>query len=46
MADYYSLNKQELEKEFSEVCREYEHYRSMHLSLDMSRGDNVDFTKG
>ena len=49
MLDYLSLNKEELEKEFAEVSREYEHYRSMHLALDMSRGkpssDSMDVSQ-
>ena len=49
MLDYLSLNKEELEKEFAEVSREYEHYRSMPLALDMSRGkpssDSMDVSQ-
>ncbi len=49
MADYYSMSKAELEKEFSLVAKEYERFRSMHLSLDMSRGkpgfDSMDVSQ-
>ena len=46
MSDYLKMSKEELEAEFSLVKTEYERLRSMHLSLDMSRGkqgaDNMD----
>lgn len=49
MADYYSLSKEELQKEFADVSLEYERLRSMHLSLDMSRGkpgfDSMDVSE-
>lgn len=49
MADYFSLNKQELEAEFAIVSKEYERMHAMHLSLDMSRGkpgfDNMDLSE-
>ena len=49
MSDYFSMSKQELENEFALVRGEYERLRSMHLSLDMSRGkpgfDNMDLSE-
>ncbi len=49
MSDYYSMQKQELEAEFAAVSAKYEHFRSMHLDLDMSRGkpgfDNMDLSE-
>ena len=49
MANYLEMNRQELEKEFSDVKAEYERLRLMHLSLDMSRGkpgaDNMDLSE-
>lgn len=48
MSDYLSMSREELTKEFKEVSAEYEKLRSMHLSLDMSRGkpgfDNMDIS--
>lgn len=49
MSDYLKMTKEELEAEFSLVKTEYERLRSMHLSLDMSRGkpgaDNMDLSE-
>ena len=49
MADYLKMNKQELAEEFENVKAEYERFRSMHLSLDMSRGkpgfDSMDVSE-
>ncbi len=49
MADYLSMSKEELKKEFDLVSGEYERLRSMHLSLDMSRGkpgfDSMDVSE-
>lgn len=49
MSDYLKMNKQELADEFRTVRAEYEKLRSMHLSLDMSRGkpgfDNMDLSE-
>lgn len=49
MSDYLKMSRQELENEFSAVRTEYEKLRSMHLSLDMSRGkpgfDNMDLSE-
>ncbi len=49
MSDYYKLTKEELAEEFREVRAKYEHLRSLHLSLDMSRGkpgfDNMDLSE-
>ena len=49
MSNYYKMSKEELAAEFSAVRAEYEHLRSMHLSLDMSRGkpgfDNMDLSE-
>lgn len=42
------MSKDELLKKFKDIKSEYEHLRSMHLSLDMSRGkpgfDNMDLS--
>lgn len=49
MSNYYKMSKEALAAEFSAVRAEYEHLRSMHLSLDMSRGkpgfDNMDLSE-
>ena len=49
MSDYLSMNRDELAAELKNVRNEYEHMRSMHLSLDMSRGkpgfDNMDLSE-
>lgn len=49
MSDYYSLSKEQLNEEFKAVRTEYERLRSMHLTLDMSRGkpgfDNMDLSE-
>ncbi len=49
MANYYALKSEELKNEFDNVSREYERFRSMHLSLDMSRGkpgfDSMDVSQ-
>ena len=49
MVEYLNANKADLEKEFSAVRKEYEALRSLHLSLDMSRGkpsfDNMDLSE-
>ncbi len=49
MCDYYSMSKEELKREFSQVSNEYERFRSMHLNLDMSRGkpgfDSMDLSE-
>ena len=49
MADYFKMDKAQLEEEFAVVRSEYERLRSMHLSLDMSRGkpgfDNMDLSE-
>ncbi|MEE1074430.1 MAG: aminotransferase class I/II-fold pyridoxal phosphate-dependent enzyme [Acutalibacteraceae bacterium] len=49
MSNYYKMSKEELAAEFSAVRAEYEHLRSLHLSLDMSRGkpgfDNMDLSE-
>ena len=49
MSDYNSMSKEQLSKEFSAVRSEYERLRSLHLSLDMSRGkpgfDNMDLSE-
>ena len=46
MLNYIKMDKAQLEEEFSSVRAQYEKMRSMHLSLDMSRGkpgfDNMD----
>ena len=49
MSDYYKMSREELKKEFDLVSGEYESLRSLHLSLDMSRGkpgfDNMDLSE-
>lgn len=49
MSNYYSLSKEQLSEEFKAVRAEYERLRSMHLTLDMSRGkpgfDNMDLSE-
>jgi len=49
VSDYLNLNKEQLEAEFKSVRSEYERLRSLHLSLDMSRGkpgfDNMDLSE-
>ena len=49
MSDYFKMSKEELAAEFSAVRSEYEYWRSLHLSLDMSRGkpgfDNMDLSE-
>lgn len=49
MSDYLKMSKSELENEFSLAKAEYEKLRSLHLSLDMSRGkpgaDNMDLSE-
>ena len=49
MPSYLEMTRSELEAEFSSVKAEYEKLRSMHLSLDMSRGkpgfDNMDISQ-
>ena len=49
MSDYLKMNESELKEEFASVRSEYEHLRSLHLSLDMSRGkpgfDNMDLSE-
>ncbi len=49
MADYFKMDKTQLEEEFALVRAEYERLRSLHLSLDMSRGkpgfDNMDLSE-
>ena len=49
MANYLEMSREELEKEFYIVSAEYERLRSMHMSLDMSRGkpgfDNMDLSE-
>ncbi len=49
MPEYLKMEKQELKNEFETVRREYEALRSLHLSLDMSRGkpgfDNMDLSE-
>lgn len=48
MSEYLKMSKEELGEEFRKVRLEYERLRSMHLSLDMSRGkpgfDNMDLS--
>lgn len=48
MSDYLTMSKAELNEEFEAVRLEYERLRSLHLSLDMSRGkpgfDNMDLS--
>ena len=49
MSEYFKMAGEELVKEFAEVRAEYERLRSLHLSLDMSRGkpgfDNMDLSE-
>ena len=49
MASYLEMSREEQLKEFAVVKAEYERLRSMHLSLDMSRGkpgfDNMDLSE-
>lgn len=49
MSNYFEMSKQELENEYKLVQGEYEKLRSLHLSLDMSRGkpgfDNMDLSE-
>ena len=49
MSVYSKMSVEELKKEFALVKGEYEHLRSLHLSLDMSRGkpgfDNMDLSE-
>ncbi len=49
MPEYLKTDKSELQKEFGKVRKEYEALRSLHLSLDMSRGkpgfDNMDLSE-
>ena len=49
MPSYLEMTKPELQAEFATVKAEYEKLRSMHLSLDMSRGkpgfDNMDISQ-
>ena len=49
MSDYLSMNKEQLEQELKSVKAEYERLRSLHLTLDMSRGkpgfDNMDLSE-
>jgi DNA-binding transcriptional MocR family regulator len=49
MPEYLKMDKQDLKKEFATVRKEYEALRSLHLSLDMSRGkpgfDNMDVSE-
>ena len=49
MSEYLSMNKEELKAEFQSVKAEYERLRSLHLTLDMSRGkpgfDNMDLSE-
>jgi len=49
MSDYFKLTKDGLGEEFSQVKAAYEKLRSLHLSLDMSRGkpgfDNMDLSE-
>ncbi len=48
MSDYLEMSNDELSLLFQTVKSEYEHMRSLHLSLDMSRGkpgfDNMDLS--
>ena len=48
MSDYLEMSDDELSRLFKTVKSEYEHMRSLHLSLDMSRGkpgfDNMDLS--
>lgn len=49
MSDYLSMNKEQLQAEFKAVKSQYERLRSLHLTLDMSRGkpgfDNMDLSE-
>ena len=49
MSEYLEMSREELQKEFKAVKQQYERLRSMHLSLDMSRGkpgfDNMDLSE-
>lgn len=49
MASYLEMSREEQLKEFAVVKAEYERLRSLHLSLDMSRGkpgfDNMDLSE-
>jgi len=49
MSEYFKMTEEELAEEFTRVHAEYEQLRSMHLSLDMSRGkpgfDNMDLSE-
>lgn len=49
MCEYSKLSHEQLEAEFAAVKSEYEHLRSLNLSLDMSRGkpafDNADLSE-
>ncbi len=49
MSDYLNMSQPELASEFEVVKTEYEHLRSLHLTLDMSRGkpgfDNMDLSE-
>ncbi len=49
MADYFKMDNAQLDEEFALVRAEYERLRSLHLSLDMSRGkpgfDNMDLSE-
>lgn len=49
MSDYLNMSQPELASEFEAVKAEYEHLRSLHLTLDMSRGkpgfDNMDLSE-
>ncbi len=49
MSDYLKMTPDELKREFESVRSEYETFRALHLSLDMSRGkpgaDNMDISE-
>lgn len=49
MSEYGKMTNEELSAEFASVRSDYEHLRSLHLSLDMSRGkpgfDNMDLSE-
>lgn len=49
MSEYINMSRDELSEEFKTVRQEYERLRSLHLSLDMSRGkpgfDNMDLSE-
>ena len=49
MSNYLNMNKDELKAEYAVAKAEYEKLRSLHLSLDMSRGkpgaDNMDLSE-